>query len=646
MTKKQKKSLRDIIIATSLFFIIFITDFLLAKLSKNYPLGLGGLLKNKKIGFLLPLILYFCLYVFIAKGILKKCFNNIIHGRLLDENFLMTLASLSAFALGIYNGISGSKAEGFDEAVAVNIFYQIGELFNSLAVGKSRKAISKLIDIMPDKANLLIDNKVEIKSPNCVKVGDVIVINPGEKIPLDGVIIKGESSVDTKALTGEAEPQYKKESDSVISGCINLSGKIFVKVTKAFYDSTVKKILELVESSQHKKSKTENFISKFAVVYTPIVVFSGLLLALIPTLITGNAYVWIYRALSFLVVSCPCALVISVPLAFFAGIGTLSKHGVLVKGSNFIELLSKSNYFVFDKTGTLTKGTFEIIEIYPKENSEKILTFARIAEANLNHPIAKSITGNTPSNIQDGYSIKNFSGKGVLAKNDKEEICVGNAVFMAENGIKIEETLKCGTAVHVAENGTYLGYILLSDDIKDDAYLFSQYINKIGAKSLILSGDKISVVKSVAKNLGIPQYKGELLPDRKVNELEKILANKSNGDCVLFVGDGINDAPSLMRADIGVSMGQIGSDAAIEASDVVLTKDNLEGLIFARQFSKKIMRTVYQNIVFSLFIKLGILILSAFGLANMWLAIFGDVGVAMLAILNSMKLLKKNNKSR
>ena len=630
LTKNLKKRLIRILIALVLFAVIFTLDKTI-DLSKVF---------DGKFSWLFPFFLYLSVYVVIGYDVLYKAFVNILHGQVFDENFLMCVATLGAFALAVYRGVTGEKIEGFDEACAVLLFYQTGEFFQAYATGKSRKSISSLMDIRPDYANLLSadgDEQITV-SPDEVKIGDIIVVNPGEKVPLDGVIIKGKTTLDTKALTGESLPKEVNAGEEILSGAVNLTSQIQIKVTKAFYDSTVSKILDLVENASSQKSKSENFITKFSKVYTPAVCFSALALAVIPSLITGSWQEWIYRALSFLVVSCPCALVISIPLSFFAGLGAASRYGILIKGSNYLEKFSNANLFYFDKTGTLTKGAFAVTRILPAENADEVLRLAAIAEKDSNHPIAKSIVEKYGKQIESGYVLTNISGFGVVAEKDGDVILCGNEKLMNEYGVTFTAENADGTHVYVAENGKFIGSIMVSDIVKDEAKEVIESLNSMGAKTYMLTGDNEAIAKSVADNLGLSGYKASLLPQNKVVEVEKALNEKDKKDVLCFVGDGINDAPVLMRSDVGIAMGGVGSDAAIEASDVVLMQDNLKGIPLAKKISKKTMRVVFENIVFSIAIKLAILVLSALGIASMWLAVFGDVGVAVIAILNAMRV--------
>ncbi len=631
MSRKEKKKLIRILIALALFAIIFVADFVIE---------LGSVFESD-YGWLFPFALYLAVYFIIGYDVLWKAIRNIAHGQVFDENFLMCVATLGAFALGIYRGVTGQEIEGFDEACAVLLFYQVGEWFQSYATGRSRKSISALMDIRPDYANIKRGDDYEQVDPSEVKVGDTIVVNPGEKVPLDGVITKGSTTLDTKALTGESLPRDVVEGGEVISGCVNLTSQIEVKVTKEFYDSTVSKILDLVENASSQKSKAENFITKFAKYYTPAVVAVAVLLAVIPGIITTDWSTWIYRALSFLVVSCPCALVISIPLSFFAGIGAASRYGILVKGSNYLEKFNKANTFVFDKTGTLTKGNFAVTKISPENRKEEVLRLAAIAEQDSNHPIARSVVAAYGKEVESGYTLTNIAGSGIVASHGDDVICCGNEKLMNRQGIRFEKEEGLGTVVYVAYNGEFVGSLLIADEIKEESKQVIGELNAMGCKTVMLTGDNEAIASSVASQIGLTGYKASLLPQNKVEEVDKLLKNKGQNDVLCFVGDGINDAPVLMRSDIGIAMGGVGSDAAIEASDIVLMKDDLRGISLAKRIAKKTMRIVFENIWFSLIVKLAILVLSAFGIANMWIAVFGDVGVAVLAILNAMRVNSK-----
>lgn len=615
MTKKQKKNLIRIGIALILFLILFIVDHII---------HLDSLIPNPKINWILPTTLYLFIYIFIAYDVLWRAIRNILHGQVFDENFLMCIATIGAFAI-----------RSFDEAVAVILFYQVGEFFQGYAVGKSRKSIASLMDIRPDFANVLREGEIFTIDPEEVELDEIIIVQPGEKIPLDGKIIKGSSTLDTKALTGESLPREVYEGQEVISGCVNLTQTLHIKVTKLFYDSTVSKILELVENASEHKSKAENFITKFAKYYTPTVVLSALLLVVIPGAITQNWLDWLYRALNFLVVSCPCALVISIPLSFFAGIGAASKKGILIKGSNYLEQLHKANIYVFDKTGTLTKGNFVVTRVFPEENKEEILRLAAIAEAGSNHPIAQSILKLVEVK-ETGYTIENIAGYGIVAKKEDIILC-GNDKLMEQRNISYVKEMGIGTVVYVAKNDKFIGSILISDEIKEETEAVIRSLNKMGGKTIMLTGDNEAIAQHVSKQIGVTEFKASLLPQNKVEEVEKLLAAKKEKDLLCFIGDGINDAPVLMRSDIGISMGGVGSDAAIEASDIVLMKDDLRGISTAKRIARKTMTIVIENIVFALGIKIAVLILSAIGISNMWLGVLADVGVAILAILNAMR---------
>ncbi len=635
-SKKEKRMLARIIAALVMFAAVFIVD---------KTLVLGNVFSGPA-AWVFPFCLYLVIYLLIGYDVLWRAVRNIAHGQVFDENFLMCVATLGAFALAIYRGATGQEIEGFDEACAVLLFYQVGEFFQSYATGKSRKSIAKLMDIRPDYANVRRGEHVEQVDPSEVKIGEIIVVNPGEKIPLDGVIAAGASTLDTKALTGESLPRDVHAGDEIISGCVNLTSQLEVRVTKEFYDSTVSKILELVENASEQKSRAENFITRFAKYYTPTVVIVALLLAVIPGLITADWSTWIYRALSFLVVSCPCALVISIPLSFFAGIGAASRYGILVKGSNYLEKFNQANTFVFDKTGTLTKGNFAVKEVVPAARREEILHLAAIAEQDSSHPIARSVVACYGKTAESGYMLTNVAGEGIIATRGKEVILCGNEKLMQAHAVAFERQSRLGTVVYVAKNGEYIGYILIADELKPETKEVISELNAMGCKTVMLTGDNEAIAKSVAAEAGVTAYKASLLPQNKVEEVEKMLSEKKKSDVLCFVGDGINDAPVLMRSDVGIAMGGVGSDAAIEASDIVLMKDDLRGIPLAKRIAKKTMTIVFENIVFSLVIKIAILILSAFGIANMWVAVFGDVGVAVLAILNAMRVNSRYEKKK
>ena len=582
--------------------------------------------------------LYVISYIIVGFEIIRKALRNITRGKVFDENFLMTVATIGAFGIGEY-----------PEAVAVMLFYQVGELFQSYAVDKSRKSISSLMDIRPDFAN--VEGKVEKVDPDDVEIGDIIIIKPGEKVPLDGVILEGKSSLDTKALTGESLPKDVTEGEEILSGCINLNGVLRVEVTKEYGQSTVSKILDLVENASSKKSKSENFITKFARYYTPIVVIIALFLALVPPLVIDGAIFsdWIYRALSFLVVSCPCALVISIPLSFFGGIGGASKMGILIKGSNYLEAISKAEIVVFDKTGTLTEGNFEVQKIMPVNiTEEELLKIVAYAENYSNHPISLSVKNAYSRKINevDIQSTQELSGMGIVAKIWDRDIIVGNEKLMREKEIEFLKTDDVGTVLYVAIDNKYVGYILIADKIKDDAKKAIEELKKNNVKeTVMLTGDKKSVGEDVAQKLGLDKVYTELLPDGKVKKVEKLLKEKSENGKLVFVGDGINDAPVLALADIGVAMGGLGSDAAIEAADVVIMTDEPSKIVNTIKLSKKTMRIVKENIVFAILVKVLILMLSAIGFSTMWEAVFADVGVSVIAIINALRVLRiKNNK--
>lgn len=619
MTRKQKKKLWQIIAGAVLLVAAYITRAVL-----------------KPTAWYVELIIFLVPYFVVGGTVLLKATRNIAHGQVFDENFLMAIATVGAFGIGDY-----------PEGVAVMLFYQVGELFENIAVGKSRKSISSLMDIRPDYANIEKDGQLIQVAPDEVKPGSEIVVLPGEKIPLDGIVTDGSSSLDTSALTGESLPRDVTVGDKTISGCINLNGKLIIKTTGTFGESTVSKILELVENSSSNKAKSENFITKFARIYTPAVVISALLLAVIPSIITRNPAEWINRGLIFLVVSCPCALVISIPLSFFGGIGGASKKGILIKGSNYLEALSKTDVVVFDKTGTLTEGSFEVTAVHPNETSESdLLYYAAAAESFSTHPISKSLQKALKSDInKDNITdVEEISGHGIKAVVDGHSVAVGNSKLMKLVGADFKDCHKIGTIVHVAVDGVYAGHIVISDKLKPTSKSAIASLKKLGiSKTVMLTGDIDSVGKSVAKELKLDEVHTELLPKDKVMAVEKLISEKPQDKKLVFVGDGINDAPVLSRADIGVAMGALGSDAAIEAADVVLMDDNPEKLSLAIKISKKTLGIVRQNIVFALGVKVIVLILSALGLANMWWAVFADVGVSVIAILNAVRALNVKN---
>ena len=620
MTKKQKKVLIRIIVSAILIIALKI-------LGKFVTL-------NSYLEFALYMVPYFV----IGYDILKKALMGIKNKQVFDENFLMAVATVGAIALGDYT-----------EGVSVMLFYQIGELFQSYAVGKSRRNISELMDIRPDYANIEENGELKQVDPDEVEIGSIIVVTPGEKVPIDGVVTEGASSLNTSALTGESVPREVKTGDEIVSGCINLSGVIKVKTTKEFGESTVSKILDLVENATSKKSRSENFISKFARYYTPTVCFSALALALIPpiiNLIAGNAAsfgTWVYRALTFLVISCPCAVVISVPLSFFAGIGGASNAGVLVKGSNHLETLSKTKYVLFDKTGTMTKGVFEVVGVHDNTiDKNHLIELAACAESYSTHPISKSLQAAYVQEIdkQRVSDVKEISGHGVIAKVDGKEVAAGNGKLMDKLGIKYTECKEVGTKVHIAVDGKYAGHILIADVVKPTSKQAISELKKAGVKkTVMLTGDASDVANQVAEELGIDKVYSELLPADKVSKVEEILSKKGEKEKLAFVGDGINDAPVLSRADIGIAMGAMGSDAAIEAADIVLMDDDPLKIAKAIKISRKCLRIVYENITFALGVKLVCLVLGALGIANMWAAIFADVGVMVIAVLNAIRAL-------
>lgn len=579
--------------------------------------------------------LFIISYLVVGFEILKKAVRNIFRGKVFDENFLMAVATIGAFAIG-----------EFPEAVAVMLFYQVGELFQSYAVDKSRKSIASLMDIRPDYANIEKDGKIEKVDPDEVKIGDIIIVKTGEKIPLDGVVVEGASSLDTMALTGESIPRVVKTEDEVLSGCINKDGLLKIRVTKEFGESTVSKILDLVENASSKKSKSENFITKFAKYYTPTVVIIAVLLAFIPPIILkdfSTFSVWLYRALSFLVVSCPCALVISIPLSFFGGIGGASKMGILIKGSNYLEALANTETVVFDKTGTLTEGIFEVQDIYAEGiEKDELLRIVAHAENYSNHPIAKSVKKAYNKEIDENI-IKNpqeLSGKGIWANIDEKDILVGNEKLMVEEEIDFKKCDEVGTILYVAIDKKYVGYVLIADKIKQDSPKTIRELKAMNIKeTVMLTGDKKEVGEYVAKKLNMDKVYTELLPDGKVEKVEELLKQKSEKGKLVFVGDGINDAPVLTIADIGVAMGVLGSDAAIEAADIVIMTDETSKISKAINLSKKTMRIVRENIIFAIFVKIAVLLLTAFGASTMWEAVFADVGVSVIAIINALRML-------
>ena len=590
-------------------------------------------------------ICYLAIYLEIGYDILKKAFKGIKNGQVFDENFLMAIATVGAFGLAVYE-----KSGDYNEAIAVMLFYQIGELFQSYAVGKSRRNISELMDIRPDYANIEKDGKLEQVDPDEVEIGSMIVVQPGEKVPIDGVIIEGSTTLNTSALTGESLPRNAKPGDEIISGCINMTGVLRIRTTKEFGESTVSRILELVENSSSRKSRSENFISKFARYYTPAVCYGALALALLPPIVNllflhnpAQWGQWVYRALTFLVISCPCALVISIPLSFFVGIGGTSNAGVLVKGSNYLETLAQTKYVVFDKTGTLTKGVFEVAGVHHNTMEEaKILEYAALAESFSTHPISRSLKTAYGKEIDQNRvtDVEEISGNGVTAKVDGVSVAVGNAKLMKRIGVEAVECHQVGTVIHVAINGAYAGHILIADVPKPTSKEAIANLKKHGIKeTVMLTGDIDKVAQQVAGELGVDRVYSELLPADKVTKVEELLAKKTAKEKLAFVGDGINDAPVLSRADIGIAMGALGSDAAIEAADVVLMDDDPQKIVKAIRIAKKCMRIVYENIYFAIGIKVICLILGAVGIANMWVAIFADVGVMVIAVLNAIRTL-------
>lgn len=622
MNRKQKKMLIRIAIAAVLLAAV----------------------KLFKIGGWAGTALYAASYITIGYDILRKAFRGIINHQVFDENFLMAVATVGAIALAIYE-----KTGDFAEAVSVMLFYQIGELFQSYAVGKSRRNISALMDIRPDYANIERDGRLEQVEPDQVPVGSIIVVQPGEKVPIDGEVAEGASSLDTAALTGESRPRDVKAGDDIISGCINLTGVLKVRTTKAFGESTVSKILELMENSSSHKSRSENFISRFARAYTPAVCYSALALAILPPVINlmmgmpGGWEIWVYRALTFLVISCPCALVISIPLSFFAGLGGASKEGVLIKGSNYLEALSQTSIVVFDKTGTLTRGVFEVSGIHHNTiPEEKLIELAALAECASSHPISKSLQKAYGREIDRDRvtGIQEISGSGVIARVDGTEVAAGNGKLMKRMGVDYMDCHSSGTIIHIAIDGKYAGHVVISDVEKPTSRAAIAELKKIGVKkTVMLTGDIGRVAEYMAKKLGVDQYRSDLLPADKVAEVEKLLAEIGRKGKLAFVGDGINDAPVLSRADIGIAMGAMGSDAAIEAADIVLMDDDPMKISKAIKISRKCIGIVYQNIAFALGVKALCLILGALGIANMWAAIFADVGVMVLAVLNAIRAL-------
>ena len=593
------------------------------------PLFIINILFDLKIYIILPLSLI--PYFIVGYDVLWKSVKNIKRGQFLDENFLMVIATIGALIIGEYL-----------EAVAVMIFYQIGEEFQEYAVNKSRKSISSLMDIKAEYATRINDDGTyETIEPEDALIGDKLLIKAGEKIPVDGIVLEGSTSLDVKALTGESVPKDITVGDMALSGSININGVITIEVVNEYFDSTVSKILDLVENAYGKKAKSENFITKFAKYYTPTVVVLALLLAFIPPIFLGNLTDWVFRALTFLVVSCPCALVISVPLGFFCGIGGASKYGILIKGGSYLEMLNKANTFVFDKTGTITTGEFSIINITANNiKIDDLLKITASIEANSNHPIAKGITKAYDDELITDFEIEELGGFGLKATKNEDVYLVGSKALMEKENINIVINNTLGSVVYIAKNNVFLGSIVVADTIKDKSYEAISYLNKQGYKTIMLTGDNKITANEIANKLQINTVYSELLPHEKVSKLEDIFENKSKNDIISFIGDGINDAPAIMRSDVGISMGAIGSDSAIEASDIVLMYDDLTGIVKGKKIAKKTIRIIKQNIIFALTIKIGVLILSAFGLSNMWMAILADVGVAVLAIINSMRAMK------
>lgn len=631
MNRKQRKWRNRIVIAIALFFATMMLE----------KAGALASLFGASAAYA-AFALYFAIFLLAGHDVLRKAWANIRRGDPFDEAFLMTVATIGAFATIFFPETEPQSAEG----CAVMLFYQVGELFQSYAVGKSRKSISSMMDIAPDYANIERDGELVEVDPDEVQVGDIIVVKPGERVPIDGTVTQGSSQLDTAALTGESIPRHVEVGADVISGCINMTGILHIQTTKPFGESTVSRILELVENASEKKAKTENFITRFARVYTPIVTFAAIFLAIIPPILGMGPWTdWVLRGLTFLVVSCPCALVISVPLSFFGGIGGASKIGVLVKGSNYLELLSKVDTVVFDKTGTLTSGSFNVVAVHPEAgvDPDYVLSNAAYAEAFSDHPIAVSIKQSYSGTIDQERikDVKEESGHGVQATVDEHVVLVGNDKLMAEHGSAWHECDLVGTILHVSVDGDYAGHIVIADVVKEDAAETIASLHEIGVKKCVmLTGDRRDVAEAVGSELGIDEIRAQLLPGDKVNAVEHLLAFEKGDGRLAFVGDGINDAPVLMRADVGIAMGAMGSDAAIEAADVVLMDDKPSKIARAMRIARKTMRIVWQNIIFAIGIKIAILALAALGIANMWLAVFGDVGVAMIAILNAMRAMR------
>lgn len=632
MTDKQRKWRNRIVVA----LVIFVCVFALCEFAP-----LDAWLGSSTYALYLEFVLFLIPYLIAGYDVLWKAIRNIGHGQVFDENFLMTVATVGAFALVLFPDSDPHMAEG----AAVMLFYQVGELFQSYAVGKSRQSISDMMDIAPDFANIMVDGKLEQVDPYEISVGDEIVVKPGERVPLDGVVVEGSSQLDTAALTGESVPRVVEQGAEVISGCVNMTGVLTIKVSKPFEDSTVSRILELVENASDKKARTENFITRFARYYTPIVTGGALLLAIVPPLLLGGGWSdWVERGLTFLVVSCPCALVISVPLSFFGGIGGASRIGILIKGSNYLETLASTSTVVFDKTGTLTNGTFNVVAVHPDSaanvDPDLLLSLAAHAEAYSDHPIAVSIKEAYSGEIDQKRiaDVTEESGHGVRAVIDEHVVLVGNDKLMAEHGGTYHDCELTGTILHILMDGTYIGHIVIADVVKEDAAQTIADLHAAGVKkTVMLTGDRAEVAAAVAEKLGIDEYHAQLLPADKVDQLEHLIASMNGEGKLAFVGDGINDAPVLTRADIGIAMGAMGSDAAIEAADVVLMDDKPSNISRAILIARKTMAIVWQNIIFALGVKFIVLILAALGIANMWLAVFADVGVAILAILNAMR---------
>ena len=629
MNKKQKRWLRRILVALGIFFVVMALD----------EFGVLAAIVGETAALYVSFALYLVPYLIAGHDVLLKAWRNIRRGQVFDENFLMAVATIGAFAMVFFPEEDPHMAEG----AAVMLFYQVGELFQSYAVGKSRASIAELMDIAPDYANIEVAGQLEEVDPDEVEVGSVIVVKAGERVPIDGVVVEGASQLDTAALTGESVPRHVGAGDQIVSGCINMTGLLRVQTTKPFGESTVSRILELVENASDKKARTENFITRFARYYTPTVCFCALALAVLPPLLGAGAWSdWILRGLTFLVVSCPCALVISVPLSFFGGIGGASKLGILVKGSNYLEVLAQVDTVVFDKTGTLTDGTFNVVAVHPEEGIEAdyVLSVAAYAEAYSDHPIALSVKAAYTGAIDEARlsEVREESGHGVSAHVDEHVVLVGNDKLMAEHRERYHDCELTGTILHVCVDDRYIGHIVIADVVKDDAAAAIQALHEVGVgKCVMLTGDRAEVARAVADKVGIDEYHAQLLPADKVERVEELLAAEGAGKKLAFVGDGINDAPVLTRADVGIAMGATGSDAAIEAADIVLMDDKPSNIARAVRISRKTMRIVWQNIVFALGVKLIILVLAALGIANMWLAVFGDVGVAIIAILNAMR---------